>query len=89
MTAFNSADRPVGRQVNSTLIPRIIDIAERVMIVGAFLVYVTANYDPANWLNFAIACTDIVTVWFILIRRPANSVSPDPQDWILALCGTL
>jgi len=77
------------RFVSSSLTPRLIDYAERVTVVVAFLVYVTVNFDPAHWLNFAIACTDIVTVWYILIRRPATSVSPHPADWILALGGTL
>ncbi|MGZ3375268.1 MAG: methyltransferase family protein [Phenylobacterium sp.] len=58
-------------------------------MVIAFLCYAVANYDPNHWLNFAIACTDAVTVWYVLMRRPATSVSPDPADWIMALGGTL
>ena len=68
---------------------RLIDLAERVIMVAAFVYYAWVNYNPHHWLNFAIACTDVVTVWFILVRRPATSVSLDPQDWLLALGGTL
>lgn len=92
MTAFNSFDRPLARQVRhgaSSGTRRIIDLGERATVVAAFLVYVTVNYDPTRWLNFAIACTDVITVWYVLVRRPATSVSPDPQDWILAMGGTL
>jgi protein-S-isoprenylcysteine O-methyltransferase Ste14 len=71
------------------LTPRLIDFAERATVVAAFLFYVIANYAPHRWLNFAIACTDVVTVWYVLVRRPAVSVSPDPTDWILAWGGTL
>ena len=89
MTAFNSADKPIGRHIASSLTARLIDFAERATVVVAFAVYVTVNYDPHHWLNFAIACTDAITVWYVLVRRPATSLSPDPQDWLLALGGTL
>ncbi|HZZ32071.1 MAG TPA: isoprenylcysteine carboxylmethyltransferase family protein [Phenylobacterium sp.] len=88
MTAYSNADRPI-RPVAGTLTPRLIDLAERATVLGAFAYYVTVNYDPHHWLNFAIAMTDLVTVWFILFRRPTTSVSLDPQDWILAWGGTL
>ena len=88
MIAFRP-DKPLGTVVTSSWIPRLIDYVERVTVVVTFAIYVWMNYDPDHWLSFAIACTDVVTVWFILIRRPANSVSPDPEDWLLALAGTL
>lgn len=89
MTEFKFSERPLGTVITRSWLPRLIDLAERFTVVAAFLVYVAANYQPGHWLNFAIACTDIVTVWFVLVRRPATSVSPEPEDWFLALGGTL
>jgi protein-S-isoprenylcysteine O-methyltransferase Ste14 len=71
------------------LTPRLIDLAERATVVVAFLCYAGANFDRDRWLNFVVAMTDAVTVWYVLTRRPANSISPDPADWIMALGGTL
>ncbi|MBS0364084.1 MAG: isoprenylcysteine carboxylmethyltransferase family protein [Proteobacteria bacterium] len=89
MLAFKPDNKPLGTVITSSWVPRLIDFAERITVVVTFAIYVYLNYDPAHWLNFAIAFTDIITVWFVLIRRPADSVSPDPEDWILALGGTL
>ena len=88
MTALRSTDQATRVRLGD-LTPRLLDFAERVTVVGAFLFYVVANYDPHRWLNFALACADVVTVWYVLVRRPAKSVSPDPTDWILAWGGTL
>ena len=88
MTALRSTDEATRIRAGD-LTPRLIDFAERATVVIAFLCYAVANFDPRHWLNFAIACTDVVTVWYVLVRRPATSVSPDPADWIMALGGTL
>jgi protein-S-isoprenylcysteine O-methyltransferase Ste14 len=88
VTALRSTDQATKVRMGD-LTPRLIDLAERATVVIAFLCYAIANFDPARWLNFVIACTDIVTVWYVLMRRPATSVSPDPTDWIMALGGTL
>ncbi|WP_293367847.1 isoprenylcysteine carboxylmethyltransferase family protein [Phenylobacterium sp.] len=88
MTAYRTTPLTTGFAPGS-LTPRLIDLAERGTVVAAFLYYLVVNYNPHQWLNFAIAFTDIVTVWFILIRRPTTSVSPDPRDWVLAFGGTL
>jgi protein-S-isoprenylcysteine O-methyltransferase Ste14 len=87
VTAFASSPQPTSRAPEITA--RLIDLVERAVVVVAFLFYVSANFDPRHWLNFAIAATDIVTVWYVLVRRPATSVSADPTDWIMALGGTL
>jgi protein-S-isoprenylcysteine O-methyltransferase Ste14 len=88
VTAFRSTDQATRIRAGD-LTPRLIDFAERATVVIAFLCYAIANYSPDRWLNFVIACTDVVTVWYVLVRRPATSVSPDPMDWLLALGGTL
>lgn len=88
MTAPRRVNASVKR-LGADLTPRLIDLAERATVVVAFLCYAAGNFDPHNWLNFIIACSDAITVWYVLIRRPATSVSPDPADWIMALGGTL
>lgn len=89
MSFSKNLDKPVDRPIASRWIPGLIDVVERATIIIAFVVFLFANYDPSNWLNFVVAATDIITVWFILFRNPATSTSPDPQDWILAFGGTL
>jgi len=84
--ASSRATRASG---GGSLVPRLIDFAERFTVVVAFLIYATVNYDREHPLNFCIAVTDVITVWYVLIRRPATSLSPHPEDWILALGGTL
>ena len=69
--------------------PRIIDLAERIVVCSAFVAYFYANWMSHNWINICIASTDIIIVGFILFRRPATSVSLDPFDWFLAFGGTL
>jgi protein-S-isoprenylcysteine O-methyltransferase Ste14 len=88
VTALRSTDA-AARVRPGDLTPRLLDFAERATVVGAFLFYVVANYDPHRWLNFVIASADVVTVSYVLVRRPAVSVSPDPTDWMLAWGGTL
>jgi protein-S-isoprenylcysteine O-methyltransferase Ste14 len=87
VTVYQTSPLKPGFQSGS-LTPRLIDLVERAAIVAAFVYYVVVNYNPHNWLNFAIAMTDVVTVWFVLTRRSTTSVSPDPLDWIMAFGGT-
>ncbi len=88
MTAIRSTDQATpGR--GSDLVPALIDIAERTTVVVAFICYAVMNFDPQRWVNLLVVATDAVTVWYVLTRRPATSVSPAPMDWIMALGGTL
>jgi protein-S-isoprenylcysteine O-methyltransferase Ste14 len=87
VTVYQASPLRAGFEPGS-LTPRLIDIAERGALVAAFAYYLMINYDPHSWLNFSIAMTDVVTVWFVLTRRSTTSVSPHPQDWILAFGGT-
>ncbi len=89
MTIQNNMDQPVERPISASWVPALIDLAERATVIIAFMVYMFANYNPSHWLNFAIAATDFIMVWYILFRNPATSTSPDPQDWIMAFGGTL
>ncbi len=87
-----SSDATITTQVcppAPTVRPRLIDLTERAVVVAAFCSYMLANIASGNGLDMLIASTELVTVGCILFRRPATSVSLDPQDWGLALCGTL
>jgi protein-S-isoprenylcysteine O-methyltransferase Ste14 len=88
VTAIRTTDQaPQGRR--GDLVPRLIDFAERATVIVVFISYFLGNVDPHHWLNLLVASTDAVTVWYVLVRRPATSISPDPADWIMALGGTL
>ncbi len=88
VTAIKFSDQE-NRDLGGDLTPRLIDFAERATVVVAFICYVIGNFDPHHWLNLVVVSTDAVTVWYVLLRRPATSISPDPADWIIALGGTL
>jgi protein-S-isoprenylcysteine O-methyltransferase Ste14 len=70
-------------------LPRLLDITERVMLVAAFLFYVVANLASHNRSNMVVVAADAVSVWFVLTRGPAKSVSLSPYDLMLALVGTM
>jgi protein-S-isoprenylcysteine O-methyltransferase Ste14 len=86
--AIISTDQ-ANRGLRGDLVPRLIDFAERTTVIVAFICYILGNLDPHRWLNLVVASSDVVTVWYVLVRRPATSISPDPADWIMALGGTL
>jgi protein-S-isoprenylcysteine O-methyltransferase Ste14 len=88
VTAIRSTDQATPSR-RGDLVPQLIDLAERVTVVVAFICYAAVNLDPQRWVNSLVVCTDTVTVWYVLSRRPATSVSPEPMDWIMALGGTL
>lgn len=88
VTAFRTTDDSAP-ELLAIWRPRLIDLTERVCVCTAFLWYFFANWSSHNWLNIVIASTDVITVGCILFRKPTSSVSLDPQDWALALGGTL
>jgi protein-S-isoprenylcysteine O-methyltransferase Ste14 len=88
LTAYATLDSAAGG-TRAALTARLIDLAERAIVVIAFLFYVWANYRSHNWLNFAISSVDGITVWFVLTRRRAISVSLNPMDWALAVSGSV
>ncbi len=82
------AAEPVRSRLPPLLVPRLLDLFERVLIVSAFAFYVAANLASHNPLNSIVAAADAVSVWCVLIRRPAITVSLSPFDWTLAIVGT-
>lgn len=71
------------------LLPRMLDLFEKVLLVGAFAFYIAANLASHNPLNSIVAAADAVSVWCVLTRKQADSVSLSPYDWTLAIVGTV
>jgi len=71
------------------LLPRLLDIFEKVLVVGAFAFYIAANLASHIPLNAIVAAADAVSVGFILTRKQSDSVSLSPFDWTLAIVGTM
>jgi hypothetical protein len=51
--------------------------------------FFAANLATLNPIDIAVASTDSVAVFCILLRKPADSVSLSPTDWALAIVGTV
>ncbi len=71
------------------LLPRVLDLFEKVLLVGAFAFYIAANLASHNPLNSIVAAADAVSVWCVLTRKQSDSVSLSPYDWTLAIVGTI
>jgi protein-S-isoprenylcysteine O-methyltransferase Ste14 len=70
-----------------------LDTLER-LIVLAFYAWFFWNFgsaylDTGDWRAALALIAESVTVFFLLIRRPANTISPALRDWFLALCPTV
>jgi protein-S-isoprenylcysteine O-methyltransferase Ste14 len=70
-----------------------LDVLER-FIVLAFYVWFFWNFgssylDKPAWPTALALVAESVTVFFLLIRRPASTISPAPRDWLLALAPTV
>jgi protein-S-isoprenylcysteine O-methyltransferase Ste14 len=69
-------------------LPRVLDFAERGLVVLAFIFYFAANLRSMNVFNVLISMGDLLTVVFVLIRRPTDNISLSASDWALAILGT-
>jgi protein-S-isoprenylcysteine O-methyltransferase Ste14 len=78
-----------GSPKRGVALPRALDLTERTLVVLTFMFYLGANVASLNPLNIIVALVDTVTVFYILLRRPADSVSLAPFDWAIAIIGTV
>ncbi len=82
-----------GLHVESTsfsrALPRILDITERALVTLTFMYFFAANLASRNPLNIGVAATEAIPVFYILLRKPTDSVSLSPLDWALAVIGTV
>ncbi len=72
------------------LLQLLMDMGERTFSVLLFAIYVTRQWHsfalkPYNLLSVA---SEAIVVAFIVVRRPALSVSTRPLDWFVAFAGT-
>jgi protein-S-isoprenylcysteine O-methyltransferase Ste14 len=69
-----------------------LDIVERAVVAAlfGFFVYrlIVAYLDERNPVNLTIILSESLVVLFILIRRPAKTVSLRPADWLFAAGAT-
>ena len=86
---IGAADLSSQSGPKSVLIARMLDLTERTLVILAFMYYVAANFASGRWFDMVISLTDVVTVYVILLRKPADSVSFSPADWTLAILGTV
>jgi protein-S-isoprenylcysteine O-methyltransferase Ste14 len=80
---------PRARPPSASWLPRALDITERTLVTFAFIFFFAANLATLNPIDIAVASTDSVAVFCILLRKPADSVSLSPTDWALAIVGTV
>lgn len=67
---------------------RTIDWGERLVLLLLFVLFVTANIRSNDLVNLLLIAVEGLTMYFVLTRRTAISVSQNPADWALALVGT-
>lgn len=87
-SAAPSSVRVLGRPQPAGLSATVLDIGERLAVLSAFALFYAANISVHRPLNLLVAATDGLTVLFILVRRPATSVSRSAMDWVVAAVGT-
>ena len=68
---------------------RILDLSERIILVLLFVALLSANLRSGHPANLLLVATEFMSVFFVLIRRRALSVSTHAVDWVLALGGTM
>lgn len=78
-----------GSPKRGLALPRALDLTERTLVVLTFMFYLGANVASLNPLNIIVALVDSVTVFYILLRKPADSISLSPFDWAIAIIGTV
>ena len=77
-------DLPYGR-----FLPRALDLTERSLMTLTFIFFFAANFASLNPMNIGIAATEAIPVFYILLRKSADSISLSPLDWALAIVGTV
>lgn len=66
-----------------------IDWGERLILVLLFVLFSLSNLRSGDAVNDVIIVGEAMTVFFVLTRRKAISISESPIEWLLAFGGTL
>ncbi len=81
-------DAVARRRPFGLTLPRALDLTERALCVFTFIFWLIANFQGGSRLSIAFALTDFIAVFFILLRKPTDSVSLSPSDWAVAILGS-
>jgi protein-S-isoprenylcysteine O-methyltransferase Ste14 len=69
-----------------------LDIAERVFVVGLFLLLAYRVFSSvaggSSPINLLLLFSEGLVVVLVMLRRPANEISLKPMDWLLAFAAT-
>src|ERR1700722_13164819 len=69
-----------------------LDIAERLFVVGLFLLLASRVFGSvaggASPVNYLLLASEGLVVVLVMVRRPATEVSLNPLDWLLAFAAT-
>jgi protein-S-isoprenylcysteine O-methyltransferase Ste14 len=84
---FGSPSSPGQTSAPSKRLARGLDLTERTIGVFTFIYYFAANVGSGNLINIALSLGDALTVFWILLRKPSDSVSLSPFDWGVAYAG--
>ena len=88
MTVDSSQARRRAGGVFGLTVPRALDFGERAFVVVSFAFYLAANLHTQNVFNGVVALGELMTVAFVLLRRPSDNISLSPTDWTMAIVGT-
>lgn len=68
---------------------RLIDAGERVLLVVGIGFSLSANFASHRGLDLASLATDLLVAAFVVVRRPAKTISLAPLDWLLGFGASL
>ena len=71
------------------MLNRAIDWGERLVLALLFAQFAALNIHSNDAVNWSFLTLETMTVFFVLIRRRALSMTEHPGDWVLAFAGTL
>jgi protein-S-isoprenylcysteine O-methyltransferase Ste14 len=67
----------------------VMDWGERLILVILFALFAMTNLRSGDAINAIILLGEALTIYFVLTRRQAISITERPMDWLLAFAGTL
>lgn len=75
--------------LRDTWMLKFLDGIERLAVVLMFATFAAANLRSHHWQNLLILVSEVLTVAFVVTRRPTYAMSQSPLDWALAFAGSM
>jgi protein-S-isoprenylcysteine O-methyltransferase Ste14 len=66
----------------------VFDWGERIILAALFVLFAVSNLASPDFANLVILVGEAMTIYFVLTRRRALSITENPVDWLLAFAGT-